>query len=165
MLNRLIKRLQSKWIKGNALFILTFALISGCGPAEEQTAYPNGDPAGDLFLAAVVNRFEDGLNLYTATGKEIYTQYCVICHGASGDGSGFNAYNLKSNFNVQPFNFTDPAAVEQASLEEIKTAIKKGGVSVNKSQYMPPWGRVLSEYELVCIFDYVRHLSTSGQGE
>jgi len=27
-------------------------------------------------------------------GKQLFEQYCVVCHGQSGEGDGFNAYNL-----------------------------------------------------------------------
>lgn len=152
-------RLQSRLINGKALLVLTFLLIAGCGPSDEEEVYvyPNGDPSGTFYSLAVVNRFDPGLNLDMARGKELYFQYCVVCHGDSGDGKGFNAYNLKSNFGVQPFDFTDSDTAAQTTVDEIKKAITYGGPEVNKSQYMPPWGGVLSEYDLDSLTDYVWH--------
>jgi hypothetical protein len=150
-------RLQGRWIKGKALLALTFLLIVSCGPSDEEVASPNGDPKGAFYSLAVLNRFDHGINREMARGKELYSQYCVICHGQSGDGKGFNAYNLKSNFGVQPFDFTDAAAVDQTTFDEIKKAITHGGPAVDKSQYMPPWGNVMSEYDLASLTDYVWH--------
>lgn len=85
-------------------------------------------------------------------------QKCYICHGKSGDGKGFNAYNLKSNFDVEPFNFKAPSDnALLPSLEEIIKAIAYGGPAVNKSQYMPPWGMTFIEYDINCITSYVWH--------
>lgn len=147
---------QAGLLKGKALFFLTLILMIGCGPSDEEEVDPNGDPTGTFYSLAVVNRFGTGINLEMARGKELYSRYCVICHGASGDGKGFNAYNLKSHFGVEPFDFTDSTAVAQTTVDEIKKAITYGGPAVNKSQYMPPWGGVLDEYDLACLTDYVR---------
>ena len=27
-------------------------------------------------------------------GKQLYDHYCAVCHGSSGEGDGFNAFNL-----------------------------------------------------------------------
>ncbi|MEE9170069.1 MAG: c-type cytochrome [bacterium] len=36
-------------------------------------------------------------------GKHLYAHYCAVCHGASGEGDGFNAFNL----DPRPRNLAD----------------------------------------------------------
>jgi mono/diheme cytochrome c family protein len=136
--------------------LLVLLLLFGCGgPSDEEIVSPNGEPGGTFYSLAVLKRFEPGFTAETARGKELYLKNCVVCHGVSGDGKGFNAYNLKSNFGVEPFDFTDASA--QIPFDEVKKAIAYGGPAVNKSQYMPPWGATFIEYDLACIATYAWH--------
>ncbi len=89
-------------------------------------------------------------------GKLIYDHYCAICHGQTGDGNGFNAFNLQSSFKVKPFNFTDSSAMANISLTEIRKAITEGGAAVGKSPYMPPWGYTLRPDEIRNVIAYIR---------
>lgn len=139
--------------KVGLLFSLFF--VFGCASSDEEKTSPNGDPSGTFYSLAVLDRFDHGISRETARGEALYSQYCVICHGEAGDGKGFNAYNLKSNFGVEPFDFTDATA--QITFDDVKKAINYGGLSVNKSQYMPPWGATFTEYDLACITSYVWH--------
>ncbi|MEE8399611.1 MAG: c-type cytochrome [Desulfobacterales bacterium] len=153
--NRTFEVHERMGIMGRILVILASLLISGCGSSDEVTVSPNGDSSGTFYASAVLNRFDPGLNAERARGKELYLHYCVVCHGESGDGEGFNAYNLKTNFSVQPFDFTDPSGSAQATFAEIKTAIVDGGPAVKRSEYMPPWGATFSEYDSAGLADYV----------
>ena len=144
---------------GKALFPVTLFLITslwiGCGSSDNPNLYAGGDPKGTFYSLAVSNRFDTGQDAQKAIGKELYLSYCAVCHGESGDGQGLNAYNLKSQFGVQPLNFTDSAASSRISYDEVTKAIRGGGAAVNKSQYMHPWGATFSEYDLACLADYV----------
>lgn len=142
---------------GKILLLFASLSIMGCGSSDEETGSPNGDPSGAFYSLAVLDRFGDGVSAEMARGKDLYSHYCVVCHGESGDGEGFNAYNLKTNFGVQPFNFTDPPGAPQVTFVEIKKAIEGGGPAVNRSQYMPPWGATFSRYDLASLADYVWH--------
>jgi hypothetical protein len=142
---------------GKILLLVALLWIIGCVSSDDEVVSPSGDPAGTFYSLAVLNRFDSGINRETARGKELYVKNCVICHGESGDGKGFNAYNLKSHFGVQPFDFTDSTAVARTTLDEVKKAIAYGGTAVNKSQYMPPWGFTFSKYDLACVTSYVWH--------
>lgn len=159
MANKLYKifRFKSlKIVKRTILTLTALFLIAGCSPPDQpQTASP-GMESGDTFYSlAVLNRFGSGLNTETARGRELYLQKCYICHGKSGDGKGFNAYNLKSNFGVEPFNFKTKADKDFPPIEEIKRAISGGGPAVKKSQFMPPWGSTFIAYDIECITSYV----------
>ena len=84
-------------------------------------------------------------------------KYCAVCHGESGEGQGFNAYNPTSSFSVRFFNFADAGVAANLSPDKIKNAVTNGGPVVNRSQYMPPWGSTLNEYDVACLSGYVWH--------
>jgi len=146
-------------VQGKILLLLALWLIMGCGVSDEEVASPNGDPKGGFYSLAVLNRFESGLDAELARGKELYLSNCAICHGESGDGKGFNAYNLKSNFGIQPFDFTASNGLAQLSLDEVRKAITYGGPAVNKSQYMPPWGGLLKDQQIADLIAFVQTLA------
>ncbi len=100
-----------------------------------------------------------GLTKESYAGKFIYAKYCVVCHGAEGDGKGFNAFNLQSSFAVQPANFTDSTFMKSVTDEIIIKAITEGGRSVNKTQYMPPWGETLNREEIENVVAYIKVFS------
>ncbi|MBI4531649.1 MAG: cytochrome c [Candidatus Latescibacteria bacterium] len=87
-------------------------------------------------------------------GKRLFLHYCAICHGETGAGDGFNAYNL----NPRPRNLTDPQfsrAVSDAWLAEI---IAQGGRGVNKSPLMPSWGNTLNARQIEAIVAFIRRV-------
>lgn len=160
MANKINKRYQfkeRKFVKETIVSLLFFLLIASCGSSDHlKVASRNGNSKGTFHSLAVINRFASGLNVETARGEDLYLQKCSVCHGNSGDGKGFNAYNLKSNFGVEPFNFKvseDNALL--LSRNEVKKATTYGGLAVNKSQYMPPWGNTFIAYDIDCITIYV----------
>lgn len=74
-------------------------------------------------------------------GRALYAHYCVQCHGAAGDGNGFNAARLS----VKPANHTDRAFMAERSDEKLFDTINLGGAEVAKSTLMPPWGAALAD--------------------
>jgi mono/diheme cytochrome c family protein len=100
-----------------------------------------------------------GLDKMEYTGKLIFTRYCKVCHGAEGDGKGFNAFNLQNSFGIQPANFTDSTVIATLTDEAMTIAISKGAKAVGKSQYMPPWGGTLSSEEIDNVVAYIKVLS------
>lgn len=100
-----------------------------------------------------------GLTKESYAGKFIYVKYCVVCHGAEGDGKGFDAFNLQSSFAVQPANFTDSTFMTSVSDEMVTKVITEGGKSINKSQYMPPWGETLTREEIENVVAYIKMFS------
>ncbi|MFQ5674356.1 MAG: c-type cytochrome [bacterium] len=137
------------------ILLLCASLAFSCRVSEQSPAFVTADRNGDFYKLAVENRFEDSLSVDLVRGKEIFQQYCAICHGESGDGNGFNAYNLKSNFGVQPFDFTDSTMVAELTFESVQRVIASGGTGIGKSQYMPPWGKTLNGYELHSLSSYL----------
>lgn len=88
------------------------------------------------------------------TGQEIYTAYCTQCHGVGGGGNGINAPHMS----VQPRNHTDPSEMGTRTDEELFKVIKEGGVAINKSVLMPPWGGNFTDDEIHLLVGHLRAL-------
>ncbi len=90
-----------------------------------------------------------------ALGKETaadnYKTYCVQCHGMDGNGKGVNIRDMS----VQPRDHTDAKSMSTRTDADLFKVIKEGGLSIDKSVLMPPWGSTLSDDE---IRDMVQHL-------
>lgn len=87
-------------------------------------------------------------------GKGIYSHYCQTCHGESGAGDGFNAFNL----DPRPRDLSDPAFQKKKSDADFADAIRRGGAGVGLSALMPPWGRTLSSRQIDQVILYMRTL-------
>ena len=94
-------------------------------------------------------------------GKALYQQYCAACHGSTGGGDGFNAYNL----DPKPRNFADLSIMSTRSDGDLYRVITQGGTATGKSPLMPPLGRVLKEKEVREIISYLRAFTRSGSQE
>jgi cytochrome c553 len=91
---------------------------------------------------------------YTYTerqGKQLFEQYCVVCHGQSGEGDGFNAYNL----NPRPHSLSDSIYMRALSSETLKETISFGGKGVNKSVLMPAYQNTLSKTQISNVVVYI----------
>ena len=87
-------------------------------------------------------------------GKVTFTHYCQICHGESGAGDGFNAFNLDPH----PRDLSDPEFQKKKSDAELADAIRRGGAGVGLSALMPPWGHTLSVRQIDELVLYLRTL-------
>ena len=100
------------------------------------------------------------LNYEQSNGKKLFEHYCAVCHGASGEEDGFNAFNL----NPKPRNLTDREAMKTFSDQQLFNAISQGGGERGKSNLMPPWGHTLNERQIRYLVAYLRTLrSTEAQ--
>jgi mono/diheme cytochrome c family protein len=88
-------------------------------------------------------------------GKVTYTHYCQTCHGETGAGDGFNAFNLDPH----PRDLSDPGFQKKKSDADLADAIRRGGVGVGLSALMPPWGHTLSERQVGEVVLYIRTLA------
>lgn len=93
-----------------------------------------------------------------ATGQESahdnYNTYCIQCHGMQGNGMGVNIRDMS----VQPRDHTDSKAMGGRSNDELFKVIKEGGLSINKSVLMPPWGATFTDTEIHDLVTYLRKL-------
>jgi mono/diheme cytochrome c family protein len=87
-------------------------------------------------------------------GKVTFTHYCQTCHGESGGGDGFNAFNL----DPRPRDLSDPQFQKKKTNAELADAIRRGGAGVGLSALMPPWGHTLSDRQVDELVLYLRAL-------
>jgi len=87
-------------------------------------------------------------------GKETFRLYCQTCHGETGAGDGFNAFNLDPH----PRDISDTAFQKKKSDSDLADVIRRGGAGAGLSALMPPWGRTLSEAQINEVILYVRTL-------
>ena len=85
-------------------------------------------------------------------GQLTFQHYCQTCHGASGAGDGFNAFNL----DPRPRDLSDPRFQAKKSDADLLDAVRRGGSGVGLTALMPPWGRTLSPREIEQVVQYVR---------
>ena len=91
---------------------------------------------------------------YTYTerqGKELFEQYCVVCHGQGGEGDGFNAYNL----NPKPHSLSDSTYMKVLSSGTLTETISFGGMGVNKSVLMPAYKNTLDKTQISNVVVYI----------
>ena len=95
---------------------------------------------------------ETVLTYEQANGKALFATYCSICHGAAGEGDGFNAFNL----NPRPRNLADRPAMAAFTDDQLYEAIARGGGKRGKSNLMPPWGYTLNQRQIRYLVAYLR---------
>ncbi len=87
-------------------------------------------------------------------GRATFQHYCQTCHGETGAGDGFNAFNLDPH----PRDLSDPAFQKKKTDAELADVVERGGAGVGLSSLMPPWGRTLSREQIDQTILYVRSL-------
>jgi mono/diheme cytochrome c family protein len=140
------------------LAVSAHAVLVGCGgksqdatqsTSETPTTTPPDTSAGG----------GDGVTAGAASvelGQRVYTQRCVLCHGAQGKGDGPGAAAL----NPKPRDHTDGTYMKTQTDEQLLSSIRDG-----KGQ-MPAWGKsvgtappILNETEIQSVLMYVRTLA------
>ena len=91
-------------------------------------------------------------------GKQTFNSYCAGCHGDTGQGDGFNSFNLDPH----PRDLGDPAFQRTKSNADLADAIRRGGSGVGLSALMPPWGHTLDARHVDAVVLYVRSLRRGG---
>lgn len=135
------------------LAALSVMMITGCGRKQGHSG--KVDPkktisAADSAAASAKVPFA------LKEGKRLFSHYCAVCHGETGDGSG-QYYGLTPS----PANFTDKAFMKTLPDDRLYKAIMEGSASVGKSNMCPPWGKSFQSEELEFIVAYIRTLAGS----
>jgi len=128
--------------------VCAWAFLAGCAP--------DSPPQRDLVME-VAAAMGEGFDTPASRGGELYSRYCSVCHGATGRGDGFNAFNL----NPKPRNFSDSAFVSHLDTALIRETISRGGSAVGLSSLMPPWRNTLTKRDLDDLVIYVIELSAT----
>lgn len=135
--------------------LLLLLFLIGCG--EKKSGAQVSSPKDTMQLGG--SMVVQPLSYEERQGMHLYKKYCIVCHGESGRGDGFNAFNL----DPRPRNFTDVRYMSSLSDERLLETISQGGRGVNKSPFMPSWGYRLSKSEIEYIITYLRYLTTASQ--
>ena len=90
-----------------------------------------------------------------AAGKEIYEQYCALCHGPQGKGDG----SLSANLDPRPRNHTDGAYMNALSDAHLLNIVGGGGGAAGLSPIMPAWKDILSAQQIQDVVAFVRTLA------
>jgi len=88
-------------------------------------------------------------------GQEIYTHYCVSCHGEGGKGDGPGGANLP----IKPQDLTIGAVMNPLPHEFLHRVISDGPQSVGLSSLMPPFKPQISDWQIDEVIDYIRTLA------
>jgi len=156
--------------RGSPILVLPFAAVAGlllpaagCGrtPSAQTAAAASPSPAATPAAtppatptpAATPGAAPTPLPYTVAMGREVYRHYCMTCHGETGAGDGFNAFNLDPH----PRDFSDPAFLKKSEAD-VRDAIRRGGAGVGLSPLMPPWGRTLNDRQIDDLILYLREL-------
>ncbi|NTV99437.1 MAG: cytochrome c [Chlorobiaceae bacterium] len=132
------------------LAALSLLVVTGCGKKQGAKTSKNAMTAADSAAAA------SKLPYAMKEGKRLYSHYCGVCHGETGDGAG-QYYGLTPT----PANFTDKAFMKSLPDEVLYKAINEGSASVGKSNMCPPWGNSFNPEEIEFIVGYIKTFSGS----
>jgi mono/diheme cytochrome c family protein len=143
-------------LRSLAPFVLLLGAVSCArkpAPAAAAKAPAQAAAKAPVQAAPTPLPYEAGL------GRITFTHYCKTCHGESGAGDGFNAYNL----DPRPRDLSDPKFQAKKSDAELADAIRRGGAGVGLSALMPPWGHTLSDRQIDQLVLFLRTLPAAGK--
>jgi mono/diheme cytochrome c family protein len=92
------------------------------------------------------------LDYEQAEGKRVFYDKCVWCHADATPAGPSN----RANLTPQPPLLTDGNVLNPLSDAFIRNMVTLGGGALGKSAMMPPWGKTLSEQEVLSVTAYVR---------
>jgi mono/diheme cytochrome c family protein len=141
--------------------LLVLGTAGGCSRHKEPPAPAAGAPApaaaASAEPAAPPAPVEPPLSYELRLGKQVFQHYCQICHGETGAGDGFNAFNVEPH----PRDLGDPAFQKAKADADLKDTVRRGGVGVGLSPMMPPWGKTLTPDQIDQVVGYLRTLKRS----
>jgi mono/diheme cytochrome c family protein len=123
-------------------------------PSAAEVAPPPAAEVAPSSGAQAAPEAEVRLGYELRLGRAVYQHYCLTCHGATGGGDGFNAFNVEPH----PRDLSDPAFQKAKKDAELADAIRRGGAGVGLSPLMPPWGRTLAPDQVDQVVAYIRTL-------
>ncbi|MCF8058288.1 MAG: c-type cytochrome [Bacteriovoracaceae bacterium] len=123
-----------------SLTTLTLSLLVGCEPNDFKEGVVMA--GGQYVPAATLNK-----------GKQIYSEYCMACHGVNGDGNGVAAKGLQPpprNFKLGIIKFGNVVSGELTHDDAVYKSFKHG---LNGSA-MLPWD--LKQDQMVAVWQYIK---------
>ncbi|NOX76465.1 MAG: cytochrome c [Gammaproteobacteria bacterium] len=92
--------------------------------------------------------------VWASEAEDNYKNFCWQCHGMTGNGMGVNVQDMS----VQPRDHTSAKSMGGRSDADLFKVIKEGGLAIDKSVLMPPWGGTFSDEEIHDLVTYLRKL-------
>ena len=89
-------------------------------------------------------------------GATLYKDYCLVCHGAKGDGDT----RVRRGLSAPPRNFTTAQAHRELSRERMITSVTHG----RPGTAMMAFDERLNEDQIAAVVDYVRTTFMAGEG-
>jgi len=123
---------MKKMITISILVLMTIA-VSFCGESQKDTTEDTSAAPAD-------------------PGKAVYDQFCLSCHGITGEGDGPAGKALQPkprNFKTEPFKFGD-------SLEAVMATVSNGSP---KAPTMAAFKNMLPPESIKAVAEYVRKLA------
>jgi mono/diheme cytochrome c family protein len=87
-------------------------------------------------------------------GKQVFSLYCVSCHGETGDGQG----PVGKTLTPPPRDFTKGDFKYGGTDQDLLDVISNGAASKGGSPLMAPWGAVIPEADRRAVVKYIRSL-------
>lgn len=101
--------------------------------------------------AARADEFRTTEEASIVRGSIVFKTYCILCHGADGEGDG----RASKIHNPKPANLT-LSFLTDGQKEMI---IRSGGASVGRSPVMPAWGEHLTDEQIADVVAYLRKIN------
>jgi mono/diheme cytochrome c family protein len=137
-----------RWRFAWALALATFGLTAWPQEAPTlDTKIANQTCSGIVTDECVVRFFKDTQQASEIRGRLVFQNYCVLCHGARGQGDG-RAAKLHT---PRPFDLTSSTAPRYY----INDVIRKGGAAMGRGVGMPPWGEQLTDEQINDVLNYL----------
>ena len=118
-----------------------------------EIAAATHNPAGQRVEARID---EVALGYKAMLGEQINQIHCVRCHDSESTPERVSNHD---NLEAMPHAFTEGAILNPMSDASLVAIIAHGGVALNKSAAMPPYGDTLTKDEIGALFAYLRAVS------
>jgi hypothetical protein len=99
---------------------------------------------------------ETALGYQERLGSILADRYCSRCHDSESTAERVSNYD---NLEVKPHALSDGNALNKMSDADLTSIIQHGGVALNRSALMPPYGNTLTLAEVRALIAYSRAVS------
>ncbi len=93
---------------------------------------------------------KDSVEASIIRGGVVFQHYCILCHGAKGDGTG-RAAKL---YDPKPANLVMSNKNDQYK----ELIIRMGGKAMGRSEFMPSWGNELTNEQIADVISHLRSI-------